>query len=140
MPKTPKGTRLGGKPKGYKAATTIAREQAEAKVIADAGLTAARVLEEYRRLAFIDTTSFFNEDGTCKRIQDLTPEQGSCLAGFEVLIKNAAAGDGHTDTIHKFRLWDKTRALESLAKHFGLLIERVDLQGEVAFRWLNEEK
>jgi hypothetical protein len=57
-------------------------------------------------------------------------EQGAALAGFEVLIKNAKAGDGITDTIYKFKLWDKVRALEVLAKHFALLtdIVRVDSQ------------
>jgi phage terminase small subunit len=103
---------------------------------ADAELSAIRVLEEYRRLAFADVRSFFDANGNVKSMQDLTPEQGSALAGFEVLIKNAKAGDGVTDTVHKFRLWDKTRALESLAKHFGLLTERVEHSGDVSFRWL----
>jgi len=125
---------------GYKTRKTLAREAAEAKVLAETGLTAARVLEEYRRLAFADTRDFFDEHGNAKAIKDLTAEQGSQLAGFEVLIKNAKAGDGITDTIHKFRLWDKTRALEALAKHFGLLTERIDMQGEIAFKWLDSEK
>jgi len=135
------GERPGaGMPAGYKTRKTLAREAAEAKVLAETGLTAARVLEEYRRLAFADTRDFFDEHGNAKAIKDLTAEQGSQLAGFEVLIKNAKAGDGITDTIHKFRLWDKTRALEALAKHFGLLTERIDMQGEIAFKWLDSEK
>jgi len=135
------GLRPGsGMPAGYKTRKTLAREAAEAKVLAETGLTAARVLEEYRRLAFADTRDFFDEHGNAKAIKDLTAEQGSQLAGFEVLIKNAKAGDGITDTIHKFRLWDKTRALEALAKHFGLLTERIDMQGEIAFKWLDSEK
>jgi hypothetical protein len=36
----------------------------------------------------------------------LTAEQGAALAGFEVLIKNAKAGDGQIDEIHKIKLWD----------------------------------
>ena len=47
-----------------------------------------------------------------------------------MIIKNARAGDGqHTDEVHKFRLWDKTRALEALAKHFGLVTERLEVSG-----------
>jgi uncharacterized protein (DUF2267 family) len=49
------------------------------------------------------------------------------LAGLEVIIKNARTGDGVTDTIHKIKLWDKTRALEALAKHFGLVRERLEV-------------
>jgi len=32
-----------------------------------------------------------------------------------------------TDTVHKFKLWDKVHALEILAKHFKLLVERVEV-------------
>lgn len=102
---------------GIKAAVIASTD----RIIEKAELTAARVLEEYRRLAFADMRSFFDDAGNLKPIRELTEEQGSLLAGLEVLIKNAKAGDGVTDTVHKFKLWDKTRALESLAKYFKLL-------------------
>jgi hypothetical protein len=35
------------------------------------------------------------------------------------------------ETVYKIRLWDKIRALESLAKHFGLLVDRVHVTGEL---------
>jgi len=38
-----------------------------------------------------------------------------------------AAGDGHTDTIHKMKFWPKVHALDLLAKHFALLVEKVDV-------------
>lgn len=91
------------------------------------GLTAARVLEELRRLAFGDIRGLFDEHGNMKPLSTLTEEQAACIGGFEVLIKNAKAGDGVTDTIHKFKLWDKPKALEMLAKHFALLVERVEV-------------
>ena len=121
----------GGRPTGAKSKHTLAKEAAEAAQLAEVGLSAARVIEEVRRLAMVDVRSFFNEDGTAKRPQDWTAEQGAAIAGFEVLKKNTAAGDGVTDTIHKFRLWDKTRALEMLAKHFGLLVERLEHSGDI---------
>ncbi len=95
----------------------------------DAGLTAQRVLEEYRRLAFMDLRSFFDEAGNLKPMSQLSAEQGSAMASIEVIVKNAEAGDGHTDRVHKFKLWDKTKALESLAKHFGLLTEKIEHSG-----------
>ena len=82
-------------------------------------LTADQVLEEYRRIAFADTRSFFDARGNLLPIIELTEEQGSQLAGLEVIIKNAKAGDRQTDTVHKFKLWDKVRALEALAKHLS---------------------
>jgi hypothetical protein len=41
--------------------------------------------------------------------------------------KNATAGDGVIDTIHKFKVWDKPKALSDLAKHFGLLVDKVEI-------------
>lgn len=111
----------------------VAARQAQQLVTTD--LTAARVLEEYRRLAFCDTRQFFTADGNLKPIDKLTPEQGSQLSGIEVIIKNAKAGDGVTDEIHKIKLWDKTKALDSLAKHFGLLKETLDVQGGMTITW-----
>lgn len=103
----------------------------KATQLEEAGLTAARVLEELRRLAFVDLRGFFDAAGNLKPIHELTAEQGSALAGLEVIKKNAAAGDGVIDTVHKFKVWDKTRTLEALAKHFGLLVERVEHSGGI---------
>jgi hypothetical protein len=69
-------------------------------------LTAARVLGELRRLALVDARSFWDAEGRLKKPSELTAEQGAALAGFEVLIKNAKAGDGQIDEIHKIKLWD----------------------------------
>lgn len=107
----------------------------KARQLQTAELSAARVLEEYRRLAFIDLRSFFDDDGNLKAMKDLSAEQGAALASLEVVIKNAKAGDGVTDEVHKFKVWDKTRTLESLAKHFGLLKENVNHSGEIRVRW-----
>jgi hypothetical protein len=106
-----------------------------AKQLDAADLTATRILEELRRLALSDRRSFYRDDGTPKPISELTPEQGSALMDVEVMIKNAAAGDGHTDTVHKFRLWDKPKALELLAKRFGLLEDKLAHSGTVVFTW-----
>jgi len=92
-----------------------------------AELTAARVLEELRRIAFADVRGFFDPRGNLRNIATLTGEQASALASFEVIIKNAKAGDGVTDEVHKIRGWDKVHALELLAKHFRLLVERVEI-------------
>lgn len=108
---------------------------AQARQLNRSDLTAARVLEELRRLAFADTRGFFDDAGNLKPIHQLTAEQGSQLAGIEVIKKNAEAGDGHIDTVHKIKLWDKTRSLEMLCKRFGLLVERLDMQGGIEITW-----
>lgn len=108
----------------------------QAKHITTADLTASRVLEEMRRLSFLDLRSLFDDHGNIKPIHELTPEQGACLASVEVVKKNLAAGDGQTDTVHKLKVWDKVRSLEMLAKHFGLLVDKMEHSGTL--RIINE--
>lgn len=108
----------------------------KAKQLESADISATRILEEMKRIALVDVRTFFDEHGNAKSIKDLGPEQGAALGGFEVLIKNAKAGDGVTDTIHKFKLWDKPRVLELFCKHFGLLEEKVQHSGDITVSWL----
>lgn len=108
------------------------RKQSQLEV---AGMTAARVMEEIRRLAFCDVRSFFDDSGNLKPMSELSDDQGAQLASFEIIKKNAEAGDGVIDTVHKIRVWDKTRVLELAMKHFGLLAEKVDHTGEIQFKW-----
>lgn len=116
-----------------KIATAVAEGKAKQLQVLD--FDAQRVLVELGRLALVDLRSFFDEAGNLKPIATLTADQGACLAGFEVIKKNAAAGDGVVDTIHKFKVWEKNKALDTLAKHFGLLIERVEHSGEISYKW-----
>lgn len=90
-----------------------------------ADLTAERVLEEMRRCAFADPRSLFDIAGNLRPIHELTVEEAACIGSFEVIKKNAEAGDGIIDTVHKVKILDKTRTLEMLGKHFALLTERV---------------
>jgi phage terminase small subunit len=113
--------------------TAISARQAEQ--LAKADLAAVRVLEEYGRVAFADVRMFFGHDGNLKGISELTAEQGSALASFEVIVKSALVNDGKAVEIHKIRLWDKLRALEALAKHFGLLVDKVEHGGDVTYKW-----
>lgn len=125
-PKSAKVTacRLLTKP-AIKAAIDAKRQ----KQIDSTDLTASRVLEEMRRLALSDVRALFDQQGNLKPLHTLTAEESACIAGVEVVIKNAKAGDGVTDTIHKIKVWDKPKTLEMLAKHFGLLTEKIEHSG-----------
>ncbi len=98
-------------------------------------LTAKRVLEELRRLAFADIRGLFTEEGNLKPLHTLTPEQAAAIASFEIVTKNVTAGDGHVDTVCKIKAWDKTRSLEMLAKHFALLTEKIEHSGGIDIKW-----
>lgn len=113
--------------------TTVAAAVAagKARQLESADLTAARVLEEIRRLSFADLRSLFDEQGNLRPIHTLNAEQAACIASLEVVKKNLTAGDGKMDTVIKLKVWDKTKALEMLAKHFALLVERQEHSGEI---------
>lgn len=103
-----------------------------------AHITRERTLLEIARIAYGDIASFFNTDGTLKKPAELDEDQRATLAGFEACIKNTEAGDGKQDLIHKFKAWDKTKALEMLAKYFGLLTEKVEHQGAIEIKWQDQ--
>ena len=122
-----------GMKKGQKTKRVLVREAAQraaaAEVFEANKLTAKRVLEEMRRLAFLDMRQFYDAQGKVKPMSEWTEEMGAAIGQTETIIKNAQAGDGVTDTVLKLKAWDKVRALEGLAKHFGLLLDRVEVSG-----------
>ena len=61
----------------------------------------------------------------------MRPEARAAVASVTVVRRDLTSGDGSVDEIHQVRFWDKLRALEALAKHFGLLVEKVEHQGSV---------
>ena len=71
-----------------------------------AEITKDRTLLELGRIAFADYGQFYDEKGNIKKISELSEDQRALLAGVETIIKNAEAGDGHTDRVHKIRTWD----------------------------------
>lgn len=106
--------------------------------IEKAELTADRVLEELRRLAFSDPRGFYHVDGRPKAMHELTAEQASCIASVEVILKNVEAGDGHIDRLHKLKTWDKPKALEMLAKYFKLLTDVSEVRGRLSVTAVDE--
>ncbi len=113
--------------------------EGKARQLASADLSASRTLEEMRRLAFSDIRKLFDSDGNLRPVHTLDDETAACVASLEVVKKNLAAGDGVTDTVHKLKVWDKTRNLEMLAKHFGLLVDKLEHSGGVDMRWLGDD-
>jgi phage terminase small subunit len=107
--------------------------QLQERRLAHENLSAARVLEELRRLAFADLRSLYREDGSLKDIHEWTAEQGSAVQ--EVSVQQSAAGV----RVLKVRYWDKTKALEMLAKHYKLTAEHTEVSGGITISWLPAE-
>lgn len=107
------------------------RRAGTARLLQVTGLSAERTLEELRRIAFSDPAGCFDAHGNLLPIAEMRPEARAAVASVTVVRRNLASGDGCVDEVHQVRFWDKLRALEALAKHFGLLVERVEVSGSV---------
>lgn len=116
-----------------KVSQAIAKKQSVQ--LAKVDLTAEMVKERLRILAFQDIRKLFDADGNLKPIHSLDDDAAAMVAGLEVIKKNAAAGDGVIDTVHKVKVVDAVKPLEMLAKHFGILIEKVEHSGEMVIKW-----
>jgi len=98
-----------------------------------------RALREAARLAYSDIRDLFTAAGNLKPIQQWPDHAAAAVAGVEVVIKNAEAGDGHTDRIHKIKIWDKPKNIELLFKHLGLLKETLEHSGTLEIVWQTSE-
>lgn len=96
-------------------------------------LSAAAVLDQLRALSMVDVRDFFDADGVLKAPGQWTLDMGRAVVSFDAVKKNVTSGDGKVDDVFRIRLADKVRSLEMLAKHFGLLVDRVDHSGAVVF-------
>ena len=94
-------------------------------------ITQDRVLQEYARLGFFDPRKLFKADGSPKDITDLDDDTAAVLAGLEVMELYEGRGDDRVFVGHlkKYKLADKKGALDSLAKHLGMFIERHEHTG-----------
>ena len=87
--------------------------------------TVDRVLEELSRIAFFDVRKIFDEEGNLRPVEELDEDTARAIAGVEV----TQMADGNTKT--KVRTIDKSKALETLARHLGMLVDRVQHEGNV---------
>lgn len=81
-----------------------------------------RVLKEYARLAFSDPRKFFDDNDNLKHITDLDDDTAACLAGMDINTRFVKSKDGNMEpeTIKKIKMIDKTKALDSVARHLGM--------------------
>ena len=124
-----KGQKTGGRSAGTPNRRTAAIRE---RLLRDEALTVESTVEAIRRGQNYDIRRLFDDVGNLRPITSLTEEEAWCLAGFEIIIKNAEAGDGHTDKVAKVKLVDRGRYVELAAKHQGMLTEKVEISGDEA--------
>lgn len=123
--------KVGGRKKGSMNRKTAAIKR---RIMADEALSVESTVEAIRRGQNYDLRDLFDAQGNLKPLKDLTEEQAWAIAGFEIIIKNAEAGDGHTDKVAKVKLVDRGRYVELAARHQGMLNDKlkVDVTDDVA--------
>lgn len=81
------------------------------------GVTALRNILELKKIAYASIAQFKNGWMTEKDFDELTEDQKSCLS--EIVYQKKSYKDS-TETIVKFKLHDKQKAIEMLNKMLGL--------------------
>lgn len=104
-----------------------------------AEVTQDRIVLEMKRLALFDVRSLFRDDGTPIPIKELSDDAAAAIVGIDVVsMGNAETGIGQ---VIKYKLPDKNKSLENLAKilgHYERKSELEKLQAEKLRRELEE--
>ena len=111
------------------AAITEAQQKREIRT----GITADRVLQELARLGLSDVRKLFTEGGNLLPPQAWGDDMAAAVAAIEVVSRSTGEKDADGATVvehvHKVKLWDKNSALEKIAKHLGMFVERHEHTG-----------
>ena len=93
------------------------------------GVTAERVLREIAAIAFFDLRNAFNRDGSLRPISDMDDDTAAVVASLDII--ELLDGDGMpTGRLKKIRFADKLGALTLLARHLGMLNDKLTLKGD----------
>jgi len=81
--------------------------------------TIAKTIREYARIGFSDIRQLFDNKGKLLPLSDWTPGIAGAVQSLEVVThKNGRS------KINKIRLYPKVAALDTIAKHLGMLVDR----------------
>lgn len=92
-------------------------------------ITQEMVLREYAKLAFLDPRKFFDDQGALIPIHILDGDVAAAVAGMDVT--EIATENAPITILKKLKFADKKGALDSLARHLGMFIEKVEHSGSV---------
>ncbi len=109
-------------------ATGIAVAQAERAKRTE--ITQDRVLKEYAKLGFLDPRKFYDDKGNLIPIHELSADVAATLTGMDVQTIYTKDGDMMGD-LKKIKFGDKKAALDSVAKHLGMFVERHEIFGSL---------
>lgn len=104
----------------------IARRRKE--MAAEAGINAQRIVDEYAKVALFNARDLYDANGQLIPVRDLDPDVAACIT--EITVDEIIAGDRMIGVTKKIKLASKIGALDSLAKHLKMFVDRVELTGK----------
>jgi len=90
----------------------------------ESDVTPEKIISEYAKIAFLDPRRFYDDDGHLIPVQNLPAEVAATLTGLEI---NVLGNDEH---LKKIKWSDKKSALDSLARTFGMFVDKTQLSGK----------
>ena len=119
------GKRAGaGRPPGALNKRTRAVKE---RILRDEALTVESTVEAIRRGQQWDIRCLYRPDGTLKELSELTEAESWPIVGIDIVRENLKGGDGHADTVVKYRLEPRRGYVELAARHQGMLHDKVDV-------------
>jgi phage terminase small subunit len=115
-----------------KAVIAAAIAEAQAAQNKRLALTADEAREQNAFIAKFDPAGLFNAQGALLHVTEMPRHVRCALKAIKVVRKNLTTGDGVTDTVLEVQFWDKGAAIDREYKHYGLLVDRVQVTGELA--------
>jgi len=93
------------------------QDEEDARDVAER-VTAAKVIRELSRVAFLDPAEFFNPDGSLKPIHEMSRDARAAIAGLDVT--ETESGEGKViSRLKRLRTVPKEKALEALGRATG---------------------
>lgn len=92
-------------------------------------ITQDRVLQELARVGFSDIRKIFTETGQLKHPAEWDDDTAAFVSSVEVVVRKVPGSDeDEVEHIHKVKLWDKNSALEKIARHLGMLNDKMKVE------------
>lgn len=105
-------------------------------------VTADKVLSELYHLATFDVAELYDDGNCVVDIKSIPKNLRKAIASIEVFEEYEGQGKNRTyiGRTKKIKFWDKTRAVEMLAKHLKLLSDTTVIVNHYTQIWNNAEK
>ena len=100
-------------------------EKEQARRSKRTGITQDKALKEFGRIAFLDPRKFFDDNGDLIPIHRLPGDVAAAITRMDVTTSYNKDNDS-VDTLKKIKFADKKGALDSIAKHLGMFIDRAE--------------